>query len=279
MLPSSKKPSSAPPREQAPDLSITADDHVHLHAAGYNESAERGLIHSFARFRSSPLDFIREVSLHVSGTEWRSYDNIIGQPIFYSGFSEQMKSRVLSSPMLVAKVRELAARRVDVEVRQGLLGNAKTAGEGDSKEKRQVQIEGSLMEVAETLTDNMICKMESKSFIRGAYYLATQLLTRAYHQGRLHPYPWRLYGESEEMPGARDIVRFNHGLIMGLQAYTSQAKKSSACVQLQRKRPRRSNQLYSSHVIGRMWTMCVHFTPCCRFLLIVFSGQSANHLL
>jgi hypothetical protein len=31
--------------------------------------------------------------------------------------------------------------------------------------------------------DNMICKMENKTFIRGAYYFATQLLTRAYHQG------------------------------------------------------------------------------------------------
>lgn len=29
----------------------------------------------------------------------------------------------------------------------------------------------------------MICKMDSKYFIRGAYYFATQLLTRAYHQG------------------------------------------------------------------------------------------------
>jgi hypothetical protein len=27
--------------------------------------------------------------------------------------------------------------------------------------------------------------MESKTFIRGAYYLATELLTRAYHQGML----------------------------------------------------------------------------------------------
>ena len=38
-------------------------------------------------------------------------------------------------------------------------------------------------EVADKLTDNMICKFESKAFIRGAYYLITQLLTRAYHQG------------------------------------------------------------------------------------------------
>lgn len=184
MTSSSKRRTSSTQSEQAPDLSITADDQVHLHAAGYNESPERGLVHSMARFRSAPLDFIREVSLHVSGTGWRSYDQIVGQPIFYSGFSEEMKARVLSNPMLVGKVRELAAKRVDVEANEGLLGDGGAVGEKDRRVKRRMQIEESLMEVAETLTDNMICKMESKSFIRGAYYLVTQLLTRAYHQGR-----------------------------------------------------------------------------------------------
>ncbi|KAH7398414.1 acyltransferase-domain-containing protein [Pyrenochaeta sp. MPI-SDFR-AT-0127] len=182
-----KSSSSSSSSEQAPDLSITADDQVHLHAAGYDESPDRNLIHSMARFRSSPLDFIREVSLHFSGSGWRSFDDHIGQPEFYSGFSEDMKARVLSSPMLVAKVRELAEKRVEVETKEGLLGeealNGGGVGEKDRKIKRRVQIEESLMEVSETWTDNMICKMESKGFIRGAYYFATQLLTRAYHQG------------------------------------------------------------------------------------------------
>ncbi|ORY16786.1 glycerol-3-phosphate acyltransferas-like protein [Clohesyomyces aquaticus] len=182
MMPSTKKRKASAPAEQAPDLSITADDQVHLHAAGYH-SQERGLIHSMSRFRSSPLDFIREVSLHVSGTGWRSYDKIIGQPIYYSGFSEEMKTRVLVNPMLVSKVRELAAKRVHVEAEEGMLGADGQAGDRDARVKRRVQIEESLLQVAETLTDNMICKMESKSFIRGAYYLTTQLLTRAYHQG------------------------------------------------------------------------------------------------
>ncbi|KAF1966167.1 glycerol-3-phosphate acyltransferas-like protein [Bimuria novae-zelandiae CBS 107.79] len=180
--------SSRSTAEQAPDISITTDDEVHLHTAGYAESSEREVINSMARFRSSPLDFIREVSLHVSGTGWRSYDDIVGQPIFYSGFSENMKSMVLSNPMLVSKVRELADKRVEVEAKEGLLGEAVMngkdgVGSGDRKRRRREMIEESLMEVAETLTDNMICKMESKRFIRGAYYLATQLLTRAYHQG------------------------------------------------------------------------------------------------
>ncbi|EAT83839.2 hypothetical protein SNOG_08671 [Parastagonospora nodorum SN15] len=184
----SRKHSATPsPAEQAPDLSITADDRVYLHTAGYEESPERGLIQSMARFRSSPLDFIREVSMHFSGTGWRSFDNHIGQPEFYSGFSEDMKARVLSSPMLVAKVRELAAKRVEVEAKEGLLGEDVQKGSGvageDQKRKRREEIEEQLMEVSDSWTDNMICKMESKRFIRGAYWFASQLLTRAYHQG------------------------------------------------------------------------------------------------
>jgi 1-acyl-sn-glycerol-3-phosphate acyltransferase len=185
-MPPSKRArgSSSPPStaEQAPDLSITADDNVTLHTAGYNESPERSLIQSMARFRSSPLDFLREVSLHFSGSGWRSFDNAIGQPEFYSGFSDDMKARVLSSPMLVAKVRELATKRVEVEAAEGLLGE-EGVGEKDRKMKRRVEIEESLLEVSDAWTDKMICKMESKRFIRGAYYFATQLLTRAYHQG------------------------------------------------------------------------------------------------
>ncbi|KAH6350204.1 hypothetical protein HBI37_048380 [Parastagonospora nodorum] len=184
----SRKHSATPsPAEQAPDLSITSDDRVYLHTAGYEESPERGLIQSMARFRSSPLDFIREVSMHFSGTGWRSFDNHIGQPEFYSGFSEDMKARVLSSPMLVAKVRELAAKRVEVEAKEGLLGEDVQKGSGvageDQKRKRREEIEEQLMEVSDSWTDNMICKMESKRFIRGAYWFASQLLTRAYHQG------------------------------------------------------------------------------------------------
>jgi hypothetical protein len=185
MQPTSKRrnASKSTPSEAAPDLSITADDQVHLHAAGYDESPERGLVHGMARFRSSPLDFIREVSLYVSGSTWRTYDDILGQPVFYNGFSENMKNMVLSNSMLVSKVRELASKRVEVEVKEGLLGGEEDVGKKDKRTKRRVQIEESLMEVADSLTDGMICKMESKSFIRGAYYGATQLLTRAYHQG------------------------------------------------------------------------------------------------
>ena len=183
MTPSKSK--SAP--ASAPDLDILGDQ-VTILPTSYEQppsnqhgDEERNLVEHMARFRESPLDFLREISLHVSGMGWRSYDHIIGQPIFYSGFSENMKATVLRTPMLRRRIEQLAEQRVNVEEVQGLLGSEND--ELQNRARRKAEIETSLQEVAADLTDGMICKMESKTFIRGAYYLATQLLTRAYHQG------------------------------------------------------------------------------------------------
>ena len=150
---------------------------------------------------------MREISLHVSGSGWRAYDDYIGQPIYYSGFSEQMIAAVMSKPMLRAKIEELAEKRLLVEDLEGKFGvgikNLKV------RSLRKEEIEKSLREVAARWTDQMICKMESKTFIRGAYYLATQLLTRAYHQG--------IHVSSEEVLRIRAVAekayRNKHSLV------------------------------------------------------------------
>lgn len=182
-------PSEKPPVDSAPDLEIVGDK-LTIHPSGFtggpepqdDQITERNLVHHMARFRSNPFDFLREVSLYMSGTGWRAYDDVIGQPIFYNGFSERMKENILASPMLRGKVKELAEVRLAVEEKEGLL----EIREG-TLERRRVQrrneLESNLKEVVDSMLDNMICKMESKRFIRGAYYLSTQLLTRAYHQG------------------------------------------------------------------------------------------------
>ena len=187
----------------APDLDILGDQ-VTIHPSGYveppqsqNENQERNLVEHMARFRESPLDFLREVSLHVSGQGWRAYDDVIGQPIFYSGFSENMKALVMKNSMLRKRIDRLAQSRVEEEGKQGLLGQQ----EGiilKNKIRRMIEIEISLQEVAAEWTDSMICKMESKRFLRGAYYLCTQLLTRAYHQG--------IHVSSEEVLRLRSVA-------------------------------------------------------------------------
>lgn len=175
----------------APDLDILGDQ-ITIHPGGYVEPTqtqheasenERNLVEHMARFRESPLDFLREVSLHISGTGWRAYDDVIGQPIFYRGYTDNMKTAVLKTPMLQQRIEQLAQQRIEVEKMQGLIGEG--IDQQARTKRRKEEIEASLQEVAGDLTGAMICKLESKHLIRGAYYLCTQLLTRAYHQGNL----------------------------------------------------------------------------------------------
>ena len=179
-------------RPSAPDISIVGDQ-VTIYPSGYDTSApsasydthDREVVEHAPRFRENPLNFLHELSLHVQGTDWRSYDKIVGQPVFYNGFSENMKRAVLTTPMLRDKVHDLAAKRLKEEVAMGLFGNESHDLHEYSKRRarRKAEIEANINQVCERMTDNMICKMESKRFIRFAYYLVTQLLTRAYHQG------------------------------------------------------------------------------------------------
>ncbi|KAI1373286.1 acyltransferase-domain-containing protein [Hypoxylon crocopeplum] len=174
-----------PTRDSAPDLQILGDQ-ITLQPRSYVEARrhddQEPLMHNMARFRSEPLQFLREVSLYVSGTGWRAYDKVIGQPIFYSGFSEQMRNAVVSAPLLQTRISQLADKRLEVEEKEGWL-KRDDKDFVTKKAQRRAIIESGIQEVAEKMTNDMICKFESKTFIRGAYYLVTQLLTRAYHQG------------------------------------------------------------------------------------------------
>src|SRR5262249_10112996 len=105
------------------------------------------------------------------------------------------------------KISQLADARLDVEEHEGLLGNGNGNGNGNAgagsdlatrRAQRRAVLVQNLHDVAESLTENMICKFESKAFIRGAYWLATQLLLRAYHQG--------LHVSSEEVMRLREVA-------------------------------------------------------------------------
>lgn len=126
-------------------------------------------------FRSAPLDYLKRIGLFVSGSEWRSYDNYIGRRVFYNGFSDEIKEAVMASPQLRRKMDELVSKRLVIEQEEeGILQNL-----DDRREELLFQFD----DVARTMTDRMICKMDSKLHIRAACFLATQLLTRSYNQG------------------------------------------------------------------------------------------------
>ena len=98
-----------------------------------------------------------------------------------------MVSTVLAAPILRNRITNLAEKRLAVEESEGLL-DKKDPLYRSKRSQRKSTIEKSLEELSEKIVSDMICKFESKPFIRGAYYLTTQLLTRAYHQGKILVY-------------------------------------------------------------------------------------------
>ena len=78
--------------------------------------SEHTLLTPYARFRSTPFSALHELGLHFLGEGWRGYDSIVGQDIFYPGFSENMKAMVMAQPRLQTQISWLARRRVEVEI-------------------------------------------------------------------------------------------------------------------------------------------------------------------
>ena len=160
-------------------------------------STEQNLVEHMARFEVNPYQWFREVALFVTGSGWRAYENVTGQPVFYKGYTEKIRSDITASPMLQRRLTDLTDRRLKVEEQEGLLDRTSPSFELD-RIKRKDEIISSLRDVTHTMIDNMVCKMENRIFIRSAYYMATQLLTRAYHQG--------IYVDSQEIDRLRSFA-------------------------------------------------------------------------
>jgi len=146
-------PGSASSIDAMPKVIATSED-----ASQYEISRNIAFKHS--HFRDHPFAFLKEIQMMYSGTDWRSFDNPVGQPIFYKGFTENMKDNILNNSLVKTQIKQLAKQRINVEDKSMLFPTV------ESKEKRQREIEASLQEVAATMANGMICKMESKPFIK-----------------------------------------------------------------------------------------------------------------
>jgi 1-acyl-sn-glycerol-3-phosphate acyltransferase len=147
-------------------------------------SSEQNIMKNMARFRSNPLEFFQEVAVYARGRGWRSYDNdkVVGQPVFYSGYTDMIKTATMRSTMLQRRLADMTEARLQIEEKEGLLDKTSKDYLLDRLHRR-AEIEASLIQITNNMLDRMVCKMESKATIRTAYYVCTNLLTRAYHQG------------------------------------------------------------------------------------------------
>ncbi|KAL6251847.1 hypothetical protein RBB50_002057 [Rhinocladiella similis] len=144
-----------------------------------HDPTEQSILTRMARFRKNPFNFAHEISLFVRGVGWRSYNDILGQPVFYPGYTTNIKSATMNSPLLRWKVVELTESRLNIEEQENYLDESSPTYLQE-REKRRHEITSQLIEITSNMVDAMICKMESKPYIRGAFYMTTQLLTRAY---------------------------------------------------------------------------------------------------
>lgn len=145
-------------------------------AAASNGSTEQTLLDRMARFRQNPFDFAHELYLFIRGVDWRSYDKVIGQPVFYPGYTAKIKNTVMASPLLRKKLGDLVEDWLQREQRDGLL----SLDDAAEQKRRRAEVASNLEEYAGLMIDKMMCKMESKFQIRSAFYMCTQLLTRVY---------------------------------------------------------------------------------------------------
>lgn len=161
-----------------------AGDTLEDNAAGESVSSEQNIMKNMARFRSNPLEFFQEIVVYARGSGWRAYDNdkVVGQPVFYSGYTDMIKSATMRSNILQRRLADMTEARLQVEEKEGLLDEISKNYLQDRLHRR-AEIGASLVQITNTMLDRMVCKMESKAAIRTAYYVCTNLLTRAYHQG------------------------------------------------------------------------------------------------
>lgn len=162
-----------------------------------NGSVDRHLLQRMARFRKNPFNFAYEILQFVRGTGWRGYRDVIGQPCFYPGYTENIKNGVMQSPVLRKKINDLTEARLKVEEKELLLDPESQTFIQD-RERRKDEIISSLADLLNNMLDQMMCKMEQKAKIRAGFYVVTQCLTRTYSG---------IYVSEQEVARLREVAK------------------------------------------------------------------------
>ncbi|CAG8555813.1 6406_t:CDS:10 [Racocetra fulgida] len=117
---------------------------------------ERNLTeHHSGHFREDPLRFMMQMGAFYQGTGWRSYKNYIGTRIFYEGYTEELKERVLNSERVLYMIAYLAEKQVNFLSQTFPNATPKMIAKRKKKFEKELQI------VANGMVDKLIADLNS----------------------------------------------------------------------------------------------------------------------
>ncbi|RIB04285.1 acyltransferase-domain-containing protein [Gigaspora rosea] len=140
---------------------------------GSVNAEERNLTeHHSAHFREDPVRFMMQMGAFYQGTGWRSYRNYIGTRIFYEGYTEELKERVLNSERVLYMIAYLAEKQVNLLSQTLPNANPKMIAKRKKKLEKELQI------VANGMVDKLIADLNSIRFLRIFVYFVNNILLR-----------------------------------------------------------------------------------------------------
>lgn len=140
-----------------------------------DDGAEFNLVADMTRFRENPVEYMRTLGKHVLGSSWRSYDEVVGHPLYYPGQSDELMEHTMRHPVIQERINRLADLRIQKEQSWILSGQQRIA----RRQEYAAWIEG----IATQMVQSTMAQFDSKATLRFMYYVVGQIFLRTYHQG------------------------------------------------------------------------------------------------
>lgn len=148
------------------------------------------LVKDFKRFREAPVDSVKTLIKHVTGSSWRSYDDYIGPQLYTPGLTEYFKQQTLLNPALREKINQLAQTQLNLELPLPDLNTIHTKSEQHAYNRliktrtaRYAQLQQWLYDMSNRMVDEMSVSFDHKSVLKFMAYVVAQIFSRTYHQG------------------------------------------------------------------------------------------------
>ncbi|PWN45569.1 acyltransferase-domain-containing protein [Ceraceosorus guamensis] len=176
----------------SPGATITVDRHDKAAESAWQHKMETtggqnlNVVQTYkAHFREDPWTWFGQMYQYGQGTGWRAYTDYIGSPILYPTQSTEVVQSLAQSKQVQERIHALASSRV--ESLFATVPPPKTEEARKElqrfKEKRRLELERNLTDVARGLAETNVARLDSIKFLRGFAWSVESILARLYHQG------------------------------------------------------------------------------------------------